>query len=70
MFIIFWAEVVAYYHHFLEFALMTFGRHHQVGDKLRPVFDPLHIVPEHLAESPLCEPEASAIPDPMSADSW
>jgi hypothetical protein len=51
MFIIFWAEVVAYYHPVLEFALMTFGRHHQVGDKLRPVFDPLHIVPEQLAEN-------------------
>jgi hypothetical protein len=33
---------------------MTFGRHlQQLGDKLRPVFDSLHIVPESLAKKAL-----------------
>jgi hypothetical protein len=39
--------------HFLEFILMTFGRHLQLGDKSRLIFDSLHIVPESLAKKAL-----------------
>ena len=39
---------------FLEFVLMTFGRHLQhLDDKSRLVFDSLHIVPESLAQKAL-----------------
>jgi hypothetical protein len=58
--------------HFLEFVLITFGRHLlQLVDESWLVFDSLHIIHKSLAKkSPLCEPEAAANLDPISAYSW
>jgi hypothetical protein len=53
MFIIYFAEIVAYCHPIPKLNLMTFGRQCQVGDKLRSVFDPLRVAPERLAAKAL-----------------
>jgi hypothetical protein len=48
MFIIYFAEIVAYCH-----PIPKLNRQCQVGDKLRSVFDPLRVAPERLAAKAL-----------------